>query len=96
MLLNRVKYQSLIEIISLLILYVLKSDSSQTANNFPDEEQPSAIFELDEDGNPILAGITYQSAQFPGMTYWIEDIKSRFEYYSVDEEGIETLLEFSF
>ncbi len=71
-------------------LYVLKSDSSQTANNFPDEDQPGAIFELDEDGNPILAGITYQSAQFPGLTYWIEDIKSRFEYYSVDEEGIET------
>lgn len=71
-------------------LYVLKSDSSQTANNFPDEEQPGAVFELDEDGNPILAGITYQSAQFPGLTYWIEDIKSRFEYYSVDEEGIET------
>lgn len=71
-------------------LYVLKTDASQTANNFPDEEQPGAVFETDEDGNPILAGITVQSGQFPGMTYWIEDIKSRFEYYSVDEEGIET------
>jgi hypothetical protein len=75
-------------------LYVLESDATQAANNFPDEEQAGAIFELDEDGNPILAGITYQAAQFPGLTYWIEDIKSRFEYYSVDEEGIETDIDF--
>ena len=75
-------------------LYVLKSDSSQSGNNYPDEDQPGAVFELDEDGNPILAGITYQSAQFPGLTYWIEDIKSRFEYYSVDEEGVETDIDF--
>jgi hypothetical protein len=75
-------------------LYNLKSDPSQGGNNYPDEEQPGAIFELDEDGNPILAGITNQSAQFPGLTYWIEDIKSRFEYYSVDEEGIETDIDF--
>ena len=34
-------------------LYVLKSDSSGSANNFPEEDQFSAIFELDEDGNPI-------------------------------------------
>ena len=71
-------------------LYNLKSDPSQQGNNYPDEDQPGAIFELDEDGNPILAGITNQSAQFPGLVYWIEDIKSRFEYYSVDEEGVET------
>lgn len=72
-------------------LYNLTSDPSQSGNNYPDEEQPGAIFGLDEDGNPILAGITYQSAQFPGLTYWIEDIKSRFEYYSIDEDGIETI-----
>ena len=75
-------------------LYNLKSDPSQSGNNYPDEEQPGAIFELDEDGNPILAGITNQSAQFPGLTYWIEDIKSRFEYYSVDEEGVNTDIDF--
>lgn len=69
-------------------LYVLQSDPSQSGNNYPDEEQPGAVFSLDEDGNPILAGITNQSAQFPGLVYWIEDIKARFEYYSIDEEGI--------
>jgi len=74
-------------------LYVLESDISQSGNNYPDEEQPGAIFGLDEDGNPILAGITYQSAQFPGLTYWIEDIKSRFEYYSVDEDGVEVYVD---
>ena len=75
-------------------LYVLKSDPSGGANNFPEEEQAGAIFELDEDGNPILAGIANQSSQFPGISYWIEDIKSRFEYYSVDEEGVETDIDF--
>lgn len=72
-------------------LYNLKSDPSQQGNNYPDEEQPGAIFELDEDGNPILAGITNQSGQFPGLVYWIEDIKSRFEYFSIDEDGVETI-----
>lgn len=72
-------------------LYNLKSDPSQQGNNYPDEEQPGAIFELDEDGNPILAGITNQSGQFPALVYWIEDIKSRFEYYHVDEDGVETI-----
>lgn len=75
-------------------LYNLKSDPSQQGFNYPDEDQYGAIFSLDEDGNPILAGITNQSAQFPGLTYWIEDIKARFEYYSVDEEGIETDIDF--
>jgi hypothetical protein len=75
-------------------LYNLKSDPSQQGNNYPDEEQPGAIFELDEDGNPILAGITNQSGQFPGLVYWIEDIKSRFEYYQVDEEGVEVDIDY--
>lgn len=74
-------------------LYVLESDISQSGNNYPDEEQPGAIFGLDEDGNPILAGITSQSAQFPGLVYWIEDIKSRFEYYSIDEDGVEVYVD---
>jgi hypothetical protein len=86
--------QNIILILEDKNLYNLKSDPSQQGNNYPDEDQPGAIFQLDEDGNPILAGITNQSAQFPGLTYWIEDIKSRFEYYSVDEEGVETDIDF--
>jgi hypothetical protein len=74
-------------------LYNLKSDPSQQGFNYPDEDQYGAIFSLDEDGNPILAGITNQSAQFPGLVYWIEDIKARFEYYSVDEEGVEVYVD---
>lgn len=71
-------------------LYNLNNDQSQQGNNYPDEDQPGFIFSLDEDGNPILSGITSQSAQFPGLVYWIEDIKSRFEKFLIDEEGIET------
>ena len=85
--------QNIVLIIEDENLYNLKSDPSQQGNNFPDEEQPGAIFMLDEDGNPILAGITNQSAQFPGLVYWIEDIKSRFEYFHVDEDGVETIVD---
>jgi hypothetical protein len=86
--------QNVILIIEDQNLYNLKSDPTQQGNNYPDEEQPGAIFELDEDGNPILAGITNQSGQFPGLVYWIEDIKSRFEYYQVDEEGVEVDIDY--
>lgn len=86
--------QNIIAIIEDENLYNLKSDASQQGFNYPDEGQQGAIFSLDEDGNPILAGIANQSAQFPDIAYWIEDIKSRFEYYSVDEEGVETDIDF--
>lgn len=71
-------------------LYVLRSDSNQAFSNAPDEDQKGVIFEIDEEGYPILTGISSQIANFPDLSYWTQDIMGRFEMYIVDEEGIET------
>lgn len=71
-------------------LYILKSDLSQTGNNYPDEDQPGVIFEIDEEGMPILSNVTAYSGQFPSIAYWVQDLQSRFEFYSVDIEGVAT------
>jgi len=71
-------------------IYVLKGDVTGGGDNYPDEEQYGIIFELDSEGQPILAGINQLSAQFPNITYWIQDAISRFNFDYVDEEGIET------
>jgi hypothetical protein len=71
-------------------LYILKSDISGSGVNAPDEEQQGAIFETDEEDMPILSNITQFSGQFPNISYWAQDIQSRFEFYSVDIEGVPT------
>jgi hypothetical protein len=70
-------------------LMVLKSDISGMGNNFPDEDVAGIIFEIDTEGMPILNGITQLSGQFPALTYWIQDIQSRFDFLYFDEEGRE-------
>lgn len=70
-------------------LMVLKSDISGLGNNFPDEDVAGIIFEIDTEGMPILNGITQLSSQFPALTYWIQDIQSRFDFLYFDEEGRE-------
>lgn len=74
-------------------LYILKSDTSQAGANFPDEEQAGAIFETDEEDMPILANITQLSGLLPITTYWVQDLQSRFEFYSVDIEGVPTTVD---
>jgi len=71
-------------------LYILKSDTTQAGSNFPDEDQPGVIFETDEEEMPILSNITQLSGQLPNLTYWVQDLQSRFEFYSVDVEGVPT------
>lgn len=70
--------------------HILKNDPTQGGNNYPDEDQYGAVFSLDEDGNPIFGGLSSQSGQFPNLGYWLHDIESMFELYSIDEEGVET------
>lgn len=71
-------------------LYIMKSDTTQTGANFPDEGQPGVIFETDEEEMPILSNISQLSSLFPNITYWVQDLQSRFEFYSVDVEGVAT------
>ena len=70
--------------------YIMRSDATASGNNYPDEEQQGVIFEIDEEGNPILANISQLSAQLPNIGYWINDIQSRFDAYYRDEEGVDT------
>lgn len=71
-------------------LYILKSDTSQSGSNYPDENQAGVIFETDEEGMPILSNIMQLSSLFPNLTYWTQDIQSRFEFMYVDVEGVPT------
>jgi hypothetical protein len=71
-------------------LFILKSDTTQSGQNYPDEDQAGILFELDTEQKPILAGITQLSGQFPGVSYWVADLQSRFEYMYVDVEGVPT------
>ena len=70
--------------------YIMRSDATASGNNYPDEEQQGVIFEIDEEGNPILANISQLSAQLPNIGYWVNDIQSRFDAYYRDEEGVDT------
>ena len=71
-------------------LYILKSDTTQMGANYPDENQAGVVFETDEEGMPILSNISQLSSLFPNLTYWVQDIQSRFEFYAVDVEGVAT------
>jgi hypothetical protein len=52
----------------------------QTGNNAPAEDQSIIIFNLDDNGNPILNPIQSQSSQLPDYSYWVNDIESRFRF----------------
>lgn len=71
--------------------YIMRSDATASGNNYPDEEQQGVIFETDEEGNPILANISQLSAQLPTVSYWAQDIQSRFDYYAIDDEGVDAI-----
>jgi hypothetical protein len=71
-------------------LYILKSDTSSSGSNSPEEDQAGVIFETDEEDMPILSNITQLAGAFPNISYWVQDLQSRFEFYSVDVEGVPT------
>jgi hypothetical protein len=58
----------------------LLSSPDQTGSNTPLENSPLLIFNLDDEGTPILTPIQTQSSQLPGFEYWITDIQSRFNF----------------
>ena len=58
----------------------LVTSPDQTGNNAPNDNQALLIFELDDDGSPIISPIQSQSSQLPGYSYWISDLESRFKF----------------
>ena len=58
----------------------LISSPTRRGGNTPVENQPTIVFELDDNGNPIINPIQSQSSQLPEYNYWIHDIESRFRF----------------
>ena len=58
----------------------LLSSPTRRGRNIPDENQPTIVFDLDDNGSPILNQIQSQSSQLPDYSYWIHDIESRFKF----------------
>ena len=76
--------------------YILLNDSTMSGANYPDEEQAGLCIELDNEGIPIIAGVSQVSASLPELGYWIDDAVSRFEANSISgssESGILTGLD---
>ncbi len=60
-------------------LNLISSPTRRGAND-PVENQPTIIFDLDDNGSPILNQIQSQSSQLPDYSYWVHDIESRFKF----------------
>jgi hypothetical protein len=61
-------------------LYNILSDPYSSGNNTPIEDNNGIIFNLSEDGDPIIAGIAALSPYLPFVSYWINDFYARFQY----------------
>jgi hypothetical protein len=61
-------------------LYNLLSDSSASGNNAPTEEQYGVLFNLSDDGDPIISATEFIRTNLPDSTYWLNDLYARFQY----------------
>jgi hypothetical protein len=61
-------------------LFNLLSDSSFSGINTPIENNNGIIFNLSEDGDPIISGIEFLRPNLPDISYWINDFYARFQY----------------
>ena len=55
-------------------------DPSQTGSNGPQEDQNGVIFELGDDGTPVIDPTELQRGGFGSSTYWLNDLYGRFTY----------------
>jgi hypothetical protein len=58
----------------------LISSPTRRGGNVPEENQATIVFDLDDNGSPILNPIQSQSSQLPDYSYWVHDIESRFKF----------------
>jgi len=61
-------------------LYNLLIDNTQTGNNFPLEDQPSLVFDVSEDGIPVVAPTATISGLIGTNANWLNDLHDRFRY----------------
>lgn len=61
-------------------LFNLLSDAAISGSNTPVEGNYSVLFNLSEDGDPILSSIELQRANLPDINYWLNDLYGRFQH----------------
>jgi hypothetical protein len=61
-------------------LYNLLIDNTQTGNNFPLEDQASLIFNVSEDGLPVITPTATISGLIGSNATWLNDLHDRFRY----------------
>ena len=61
-------------------LYCLLTDVTSSGNNFPLEGQASLIFEISEDGIPVVAPVAQIVSQIGVAAQWLDDLHDRFRY----------------
>ncbi len=61
-------------------LFNLLNDSSISGSNTPTEGNFGVLFNLSEDGDPVLSAIELQRANLPDINYWLNDLYARFQY----------------
>ena len=78
---NGITSTSLIDVtIKDVDLFNTLSDTTFAGSNAPLEEAFGVIFDLSEDGDPVLNGLELQRGNLPDINYWINDFYARFQY----------------
>ena len=61
-------------------LYNTLSDTTLSGTNAPIEESYGIVFNLSDDGDPVLNTLQLQSGVLPESPFWINDLYARFQY----------------
>ena len=61
-------------------LYVLLVDNTQTGNNYPQELQNSLIFDVSDDGLPVVTPTASITGLIGTAAQWLNDLHDRFRY----------------
>ena len=61
-------------------LYCLLVDNTSTGNNYPQEGQNSLIFDISEDGMPVVTPVAQITGLIGTSAQWLDDLHDRFRY----------------
>ena len=61
-------------------LYNLLSDTSTSGFNTPIEGNYGLLFNLSDDGDPVLSSVELLRPNLPDINYWVNDLYARFQY----------------
>ena len=64
-------------------LYCLLVDNTSTGNNYPSEGQNSLIFDISEDGMPVVTPVSQITGLIGTAAQWLDDLHDRFRYRNI-------------